>query len=168
MLGVNSEWKVNKVLCTASTISDTCAANSLHLISPAGGDYTPVATDLTFSSTNAAISQTVTIPILDDLLLEGSEIFNVTLATNNSDVMLLPNLGTVTIEDVEGKLQEEIDYFTIQRVPLVKDTLKHQVIRAPSLTILYDLIPSFISKEPGSSSSLAFFHFFRVCIVLAS
>ena len=91
-----------------------CAANSLHLISPDGGDYTPVTTDLTFNSTNAAIPQTVTIPILDDLLLEVSEGFNVTLTTNNSNVTLLPNLATVTIEDVEGKLKEEIDYFTIQ------------------------------------------------------
>ena len=82
----------------------------MHIISPAGGDYTPVTTDLTFNSTNAAIPQTVTIPILDDLLLEGSEVFNVTLTTNNSDVTLLPNLTTVTIEDVEGKLKK-IDYF---------------------------------------------------------
>ena len=75
-------------------------------ISPAGGDYTPVTTDLTFNSTNAAIPQTVTIPILDDLLLEGSEVFNMTLTTNNSNVTLLPNLTTVTIEDVEGKLKD--------------------------------------------------------------
>ena len=77
----------------------------LHLISPAGSDYTPVTTNLTFNSTNEAIPQTVTIPILDDLLLEGSEVFNVTLTTNNSSVTLLPNLTTVTIEDVEGKLK---------------------------------------------------------------
>ena len=85
-----------------------CAANSLHLISPAGGDYTPVTTDLTFNSTNAVIPQTVTIPILSDLLLEGSEVFNVTLTTNNSNIMLLPELATVIIENVEGKLKEVI------------------------------------------------------------
>ena len=85
-----------------------CAANSLHLISPAGSDYTPVTTDLTFNSTNAVIPQTVTIPILDDLLLEGSEDFNVTLTTNNSNVTLLPELATVTIQDVESKLKEEM------------------------------------------------------------
>ena len=95
------------MLSTAFTISDTCAANSLNLISPAGGDYTPVTTDLTFNSTNAAIPQTVTIPILDDLLLEGSEVFNVTLTTNNSNVTLLPNLVTLTIEDWEGKLKRD-------------------------------------------------------------
>ena len=96
----------------------------LHLISPAGGDYTPVTTDLTFNSTNAAIPQTVTIPILDDLLLEGSEVFNVTLTTNNSNIMLLPNLTTITIEDLEGKLKEECSCLPIQWMPLVTDTLK--------------------------------------------
>ena len=78
--------------------------NSLHLISPAGSDYIPVTADLTFNSTNAAIPQTVTIPILDDLLLEDSEIFNVTLTGNNSNVIFLPELATVTIQDVESKL----------------------------------------------------------------
>ena len=92
------------MLCTTCTILDIFTANSLHLISPAGSDYTPVTTDLTFNSTNAAIPQTVTIPILDDLLLEGSEGFNVTLTSN---VTLLPNLATLTIEDVEGKLKKD-------------------------------------------------------------
>ena len=87
--------------------------NSLHLISPAGGDYTPVTADLTFNSTNAAIPQTVTIPILDDLLLEGSEIFNVTLTGNNSNVIFLPELTTVTIQDVESKLKEEINHTVV-------------------------------------------------------
>ena len=94
------------------------------LLSPAGSDYTPVTTDLTFNSTNAAIPQTVAIPILNDLLLEGSEVFNMTLTTNNSNVTLLPNLTTVTIEDVEGKLKEETDYLATQWWPLVTDTLK--------------------------------------------
>ena len=83
----------------------------MHLISPAGSDYTPVTADLTFNSTNAAIPLTVTIPVLDDLLLEGSEVFNVTLTTNSSNVIFLPELTTVTIEDWESKLKEEIGSF---------------------------------------------------------
>ena len=59
-------------------------------------------TDLTFNSTNEAIPQTVTIPILDDLLLEGSEVFNVTLTSNST--VLAPDSATVTIEDIDGKL----------------------------------------------------------------
>ena len=69
--------------------------------------------DLTFNSTNAATPQTVTIPILDDLLLEDSEVFNVTLTTNNSNITFLPDLATVTIEDVESKLKEEINHTVV-------------------------------------------------------
>ena len=69
--------------------------------------------DLTFNSTNAATPQTVTIPILDDLLLEDSEFFNVTLTGNNSNVIFLPELTTVTIQDVESKLQEEINHTVV-------------------------------------------------------
>ena len=106
----NSDWELNKVLCTTTcTKLDVCAANSLHLISPAGSDYTPVTADLTFNSTNAAIPQTVTIPILDDNILDDSEVFNVTLTTNNSNIMLLPELTIVTIQDI-GKLKK-IGYF---------------------------------------------------------
>ena len=63
-------------------------------------------TDLTFNSTNAAIPQTVTIPILDDLLLEGSEVFNVTLTTNSA--VLGSDSATVIIEDVDGKLHYSV------------------------------------------------------------
>ena len=86
-----------------------------NLIFAAGGDYTPVTTDLTFNSTNAVILQTVTIPILDDLLLEDSEVFNVTLTGSNSNATLyiLPDLATVTIEDVESKLKEEINHTVV-------------------------------------------------------
>ena len=83
----------------------------LHLIYPAGSDCTLVTTDLTFN--NAAIPQTVTIPILGDLLLEDSEVFNVTLTTNNSSVMLLPFLANVIIENVEGKLKEVINHTVV-------------------------------------------------------
>ena len=76
-----------------------------YLISPAGGDFIPVITDLTFSSTNTSISQTVTIAILDDLLLEDFETFNLTLtAANDNSNATLPDPVTVTIEDVDGEL----------------------------------------------------------------
>ena len=82
----------------------------LASLSPAGSDYTPVTTDLTFNSTNEAIPQTVTIPIVDDLLNEGSEVFNVTLTYNsNLTLYLLPDSASVTIEDRKLK---EISCFT--------------------------------------------------------
>jgi len=46
----------------------------------------------------------VMLVILDDLLVEDSEFFNVTLTTTDSRVSLEPDAATVTIEDVDGKL----------------------------------------------------------------
>ena len=74
----------------------------MHLISPAGGDYTPLTTDLTFGS--GAVTKMVMIAILDDLLVEDSEFFNVTLTTTDPSVTLEPDAATATIEDVDGKL----------------------------------------------------------------
>ena len=42
--------------------------------------------------------------ILDDLLVEDSEFFNVTLTTTDPRVTLEPDAATVTIEDVDGTL----------------------------------------------------------------
>ena len=61
-------------------------------------------TELTFNSTNVDVPQTVTIFILDDLLLEGSEFFNVTLTSANSSAILTDSI-TVIIEDEDSKLK---------------------------------------------------------------
>ena len=71
-------------------------------ISTAGGDYTPLTTDLTFGATMP--TKMVMIVIFDDLLVEGSEYFNVALTTTDLNVTLAPAAATVTIEDVDGKL----------------------------------------------------------------
>ena len=60
-------------------------------------------TELTFNSTNADVPQNVTIFILDDLLLEDSEYFNVTLRRANSSTILTDSF-TVIIEDEDSKL----------------------------------------------------------------
>ena len=57
-------------------------------------------TELTFNSTNADVPQNVTIFILDDLLLEDPEYFNVTLTRPNSTT----DSFTVIIEDEDSKL----------------------------------------------------------------
>ena len=74
----------------------------MYFISTAGGEYTPLTTDLTFSSATAI--QMVTVFILDDVLVEGSEFFNVTLTTADPSVTLAPDAATVTIEDEDGTL----------------------------------------------------------------
>ena len=76
--------------------------NQLPVISTAGGEYTPLTTDLTFGVTMP--TKMATILILDDLLVESSEFFNVTLTTTDPRVTLAPDAATVTIEDEDGTL----------------------------------------------------------------
>ena len=68
----------------------------------AGMDYTAVSRNLTF---NAVIStQMVTIPILDDIIVERSEMFTLALTSTDHAVILDPSSSSVTIEDVDGEL----------------------------------------------------------------
>ena len=67
-----------------------------------GMDYTTVFRNLTFNA--AVTSQTVPIIITDDLIVERSEIINLTLISTDPDVILNPSTSTVTIEDVDSKL----------------------------------------------------------------
>lgn len=74
------------------------------LIFPAGLDYRANTTTLTFSVSMP--TQVVTIPILDDLVVENRESFTVALATNDRTVTLRFQTGcTVSIVDNDSKLQ---------------------------------------------------------------
>ena len=54
---------------------------------------------------NAAVStQMVTIPILDDLIVEPSEMFTLALTSTDPAVILNPSSSNVTIEDLDSKL----------------------------------------------------------------
>ena len=64
-------------------------------------DYTVKSSGLTFDA--APSSQTVTIPILDDNIVEGSETITVTLTSTDSAAILNPRSASVTIEDDDGK-----------------------------------------------------------------
>ena len=75
-----------------------------------GMDYTTVSRNLTFNA--AVTSQTVPIIITDDLIVERSEIINLTLTSTDPDVILNPSTSTVTIEDVDSKLLD-VNYFTL-------------------------------------------------------
>ena len=48
------------------------------------------------------------IPIFDDIICEGDELFNVGLSTTDSGVNLNPvtSMGTITIIDNDGKTKE--------------------------------------------------------------
>ena len=50
-------------------------------------------------------TQVITIPILDDLVVEDTESFTVALATNDTAVILRLQNATVSIGDNDGKLQ---------------------------------------------------------------
>ena len=77
----------------------------------AGMDYTSVSRNLIFNA--AVTTQVVEIPIIDDLIVERSEIINLTLTSTDPAVILDPSASTVTIEDVESKLLD-VDYYTHQ------------------------------------------------------
>ncbi len=58
-------------------------------------------TSLTFSSSVTQLS--VDIPIIDDLIVEGNERFQVSLATGDGDINVNPATGFVTIIENDGK-----------------------------------------------------------------
>ena len=64
-------------------------------------DYRVTRSDLTFDA--ATSSQTVTIPILEDDIVEDSETIIVTLTSTDPAAILNPPSASVTIEDNDGK-----------------------------------------------------------------
>ena len=87
-----------KIICCKSFVSVILPAVS-HI--SAMVDYTVTSSDLTFEA--ATSSQTVTIPIVDDDIVEGSETIIVTLTSADPAVILNPPSASVTIEDNDGK-----------------------------------------------------------------
>ena len=74
---------------------------SHFLIRAATVDYIVISSDMAFNASTS--SQTVTIPILEDSLFEGSETIIVTLTSADSAAILNPSSASVTIEDDDGK-----------------------------------------------------------------
>ena len=64
-------------------------------------DYIVTSSDLTFNATTS--SQTVTIPILEDDIFEGSETIIVTLTSTDPASIVNPQSASVTIEDNDGE-----------------------------------------------------------------
>ena len=74
---------------------------SHFLIRAATVDYIVISGDLAFNANTS--SQTVTIPILEDNLFEGSETIIVTLTSADPAAIVNPQSASVTIEDDDGK-----------------------------------------------------------------
>ena len=74
---------------------------SHFLIHAATLDYVVTSSDLTFNATTS--SQTVTIPIHEDDIVEDSEAIIVILTSADSAAILNPSSSSVTIEDNDGK-----------------------------------------------------------------
>ena len=76
-------------------------AYSLSTI-PAGTDYNDTTVTLTFDATFS--TQMVTVPILDDNVVEDTEFINLTLTSVDSAVMLNSATARINIEDVDSEL----------------------------------------------------------------
>jgi hypothetical protein len=97
------------VVLTLTRTESTALAQSVHWMTAngtaiAGSDYgtaavtTPPSGNVTFAAGQA--TQTISIPILQDSVIEGPETFTVTLSTtNNGAVLGAPTSATVTIND---------------------------------------------------------------------
>ena len=68
----------------------------------AGMDYTSVSRNLIFNA--AVTTQVVEIPIIDDLIVEHSEIINLNLTSNDPAVILNRSTSTVTVLDADSKM----------------------------------------------------------------
>ena len=73
---------------------------SLFLIHAATLDYIVTSSDLAFNATT--LSQTVTIPILEDDIVEDSETIIVTLTSADPAAIINPSTASVIIEDKDG------------------------------------------------------------------
>ena len=65
-------------------------------------DYTPVSSNLTFNA--AVTSQMVEVTIINDHIVEHSEIINLTLVSTDSAVILNPSTSTITVENANSML----------------------------------------------------------------
>ena len=75
-------------------------------IYPASSDYTTLTRSLVLNG--ATRSQTVTIPIRDDMVVENQfELFSINLSTSDFAVMLDPLSATVTVEDNDSELSPQ-------------------------------------------------------------
>ncbi|MBK9529055.1 MAG: hypothetical protein IPO41_12225 [Acidobacteria bacterium] len=97
----NNVFTVTLTGQTASAVTVNYAAGGGSAIS--GTDYTATSGTLTFAANTTTLTQTITVPTLDDLIFEGAENFDLTLSgpTNATITGLNPAVGTIA--DDEGQ-----------------------------------------------------------------
>ena len=67
----------------------------------AGMDFTSISRNLTFNADSTIY--VIEVPIIDDHIVEHSEIINLTLVSTDPAVILNSSTSTITIEDVDCK-----------------------------------------------------------------
>ncbi|MBM1107959.1 gliding motility-associated C-terminal domain-containing protein [Aurantibacter crassamenti] len=115
---VQGGFTVDFATADGSTISDASGIRSLPANEP--NDYTETLGTLTFTGTNNEI-QTISIPIIDDTMVESNENFVVDLSNLSTTLIsITDNQGLVTIQDNEtarftgGSIQVNEDVGTAQ------------------------------------------------------
>ncbi|MBK6725536.1 MAG: DUF4394 domain-containing protein [Acidobacteria bacterium] len=86
---------------TASTVTVNYATSSGTATS--GNDFTATSGILTFAANTSTLTQTISVPTLNDLIFEGTENFNLTLSGPVNATITGVNPATGTIADNEGQ-----------------------------------------------------------------
>ena len=102
--GGTATGKFNKHSSQTPTKTYKCLPTS-----PAGTDYIDVTTTLTFDA--IIITQTVTVSILDDSVVEDTEFINLALTSVDNAAMLSSASARINIEDVDSELIETAKSF---------------------------------------------------------
>ena len=96
-------------------------------------------------------AQVVTIPILDDLIVENDKFFNVTLTTFDTAVTLRLQTTCVTIRDNDSKLQCSSIYIMLFEPLLLVLGL---LISFSGVTIGFNVTEYSVSENAGSVSAI--------------
>ncbi len=75
-----------------------------QLVITGPADYSAISMQFIFTPTNQNDQLCVNIPIINDVICEGDEVFTVSLTSNDDCVSIqMPSQGSVTIVDDDGK-----------------------------------------------------------------
>ena len=115
-------------------------------------DYEAVTTNLTFSI--SMLTNVVTIPIHDDLIVENDKSFNMTLATFDTAATLRLRTASVTITDNDSKLRctQYTHIVLFESLVLVLST--SIFITFSGVTIGFNITEYYVSEGIGSVSAI--------------